>query len=287
MLRRQAAVLALIVLLGACNNDTSPIDPGPVEPPPVGAPVITSLAAGTIRAEVDDEVTVTAQVAPGEGAGTLTYQWSATVGTVTGTGPTATWSLDGDTVKTPTNVVVSLTVVKPYQARVDGQIVNREHRVTEQAEPFRLHDSEAEVSTMVLHFLVDLFGDSRKSADQCLVDFWPDCPGTALEHADIEKNRKERRILNADAEIADISFNGTGTAGLVWADCTFEDEDRATGVQETYTGDCRLDVVYHDARWWICSSTFENGRQIKTVDPSLGPGSVTVSGYWRSRAGGR
>src|SRR5690606_15286267 len=119
--RRWMCVLAVAVMMAACNNDDSPIDPGPVEPPPIAAPVIRSIAADLVRAEVTDEVTITADVDPGDGASPLTYQWTATVGHVTGTGATGKWRLGQDDVTTPANVVVKLTVIKPYQALVDGQ----------------------------------------------------------------------------------------------------------------------------------------------------------------------
>lgn len=263
-LLRVGAIVGAAALYAACGGK-SPVDPGPVEPPPVAAPVITSVAAGVTRAEVGDRVTVTAQVTPGDGASPLTYQWSATVGTVTGSGASATWQLDSGAAATPADVVVTLTVIKPYQALVNGQLVSREHRVTAQAQPFRVHDSEAEVSEMVRTFLIDYFGDINVSPDACLVDFSDSCPGKSAERADIAGIRENYSVItDVTVEVQSVTFNGDRTRAEVFAPCTFRSVLRADGKPEAVTGDCLLTAVYEVNRWWLCDSLLENERSLPT-----------------------
>jgi hypothetical protein len=237
------------------------------------------------RTEVDRDVAVTAAVEDAEKPiSALTYVWSANAGTVTGTGPAVTWRLSKGATQTPVDVVISLTVVEPYQALENGVLVTREHRVTRAASSFRVHDSVEEIGRMAIHFLVDLFGDSSKSADQCLVDFWPACPGTDAERDDIVENRAKYRITSVEARVDHVSLNGDLTAGEAVVACTFRDITLATNEPDASTGTCLFDVVYRDARWWLCSSRYPNPVRIPAAAGEQRSGS-TVSGYWRSGAG--
>jgi hypothetical protein len=276
-------LLAGGLLLTGCGG--SPGGPTPLPPvpnPPIGtAPVIASVTLPGSRAEIGQDVTVTAAVQDAETpASALTYVWTANAGTFSGTGSTVTWRLPEGTTTTPIDVAITLTVVEPYQVIENGALVNREHRVTRQASSFRVHDSEAEVSRMAVRFLVDLFGDSSKSADQCLVDFWPACPGTAAERADIVDNRAKRLITSVEARVERVSFNGAMTTADAVGPCTFRDIELATGKPWVASGGtCRVTAVYHDARWWLCSSEF--------VDYTFKPAGASrasrpVSSYWRS-----
>ena len=281
--RRQSTLIGgLLMLVAAASCGQSPTAPDPPQaPPPVGVPVISSMTTAVTRTEVEQDVQITADVSPGDGAGTLTYQWTASVGAITGAGSSVTWRLAEGQAATPADVVVTLTVVKPYQALENGQLVSREHRVTRQAPNFRVHDSEAEVSRMAIRFLTELFADSSLSADQALVDFWPGCPGTADEHRDVEQNRRERLITSVEAEVERVTFNGDLSAGLVRSSCTFSDINRATSAPEVWTGTCRLDVVYRDARWWLCSSTFDDRIRLQGTPASAEVGQRPIPAYWR------
>jgi hypothetical protein len=270
-------------LLTGCGG--SPGGPTPLPPvpnPPIGtAPVIASITLPVSRAEVGQDVTVTAAVQDAETpASALTYVWTANAGTFSGTGSAVTWRLSEGTTTTPIDVAITLTVVEPYQAIENGALVNREHRITRQASSFRVHDSEAEISRMAIRFLVDLFGDSSKSPDQCLADFWPACPGTTAERDDIVKNRAERLITSVEARVDRVTFNGAMTTADAVGPCTFRDIELATGKPWVASGGtCRLTAVYHDARWWLCSSEF--------VDYTFKPAGASrssrpVSSYWRS-----
>lgn len=278
--------LLLVAALSACSESPAGPSPqpqpppGPTPPPTVTAPVIRAVTAAVVRTEVDTDIAVTAEVEDAEKPPTaLTYLWTANVGTIAGTGGSVNWRLARGAAATPVDVVITLTVVEPYQVLQNGQLVDREHRVSRQAAPFRVHDSETEVTDMTLHFLVDLFGNSNVSPDACLVDFSDTCPGKNEERQDIIDNRQERIILSVEAAVDSVHFNDVMTTAEVRASCRFSDKDRLTGELFSSRGTCYLEAVYHDDRWWLCVSNYRD----RVVLPQFlnTPGS-TVADYWRS-----
>lgn len=251
------AALMLSIALAGCSK--SPTGPTPQPPPAVPAPIIGNVSVAATRAEAGQDVAVTATVEDGAPtASALTYQWTANVGTVTGTGASAVWRLNKGVISSGADVVITLTVVKPYQALENGQLVSREHRISKAATAFRAHDSNAEVSRIVLTFLVDYFGKYEVSPDACLVDFSSSCPGTAEERDNIIDNRKRTnlRIVSTEARIGSIEFNGDRTFAWVVAPCKFTDVVVATGRQEWSSGNCELTAIYQQNRWWICNSNY-------------------------------
>jgi hypothetical protein len=253
------ALTALCAAAAACSDSGPGPTPTPQQPPVVPAPVITSVTATTARVEAGQEVAVSAVVQDGNpSASTMTYQWSANVGTVTGTGLNAIWKLDPGAISSGADVVITLTVVKPYQVIENNQLVSREHRVSLAAAPFRAHDSTAEISRIVLTFLVDYFGNFNVSPDACLVDFSPTCPGTAEEFENIRDNRERStlRIHSAEASIGKVELNGDRTFAWIDAPCRFTDVKLASGEKEWTSGTCVLTATYQQNRWWLCSSNY-------------------------------
>lgn len=275
---RALAVVLVAALLGACGTPTSPTPdpPPPVTPPVVTAPVINSISVAAATTEIDRDVAVLADVTDAEKApSALTYLWSANVGVVSGTGMAVTWRLASGAVQTPVNVTISLTVVEPYQALENGQLVNREHRVTRAAAPVRVHDSKAEISRMVRTFLVDYFGNISVSPDACLVDFSDTCAGKADEHDNIAANRRDySELLEVRLDAVNVTVGGFGTADVV-APCLFRSR-RKSGEREAFYGDCELSAVYHLQRWWLCTSHFTNYVAV----PASFTGSVPRSVRW-------
>jgi hypothetical protein len=255
-----AAVVAA-TLVAACSGP-APVTPTPTPSPalpvpaPATPPVVKAVTTGVTRVEVDQDVAVTADIEDAEKAPSqLTFIWTASVGTIQGGGPTATWRLPKGTAMTPADVVITVTVVDAYQVVENGQLVSREYRVSGNAAPFRVHDSIAEISKIAVTFLVDYFGNSNISPDDCLVDFSDDCDGKELEYEDIVMNRNDRLIYSAQAVVTDVTLTGPDAASVV-AWCRFEDEELATGLKGVASGDCLLTAVYEQKRWWLCSSNF-------------------------------
>jgi hypothetical protein len=232
------------------------------------APVIRSIRVAASRVEVDQDVDVTAEVEDAEtNPDQLTYEWTATAGTFTGSGRSVTWRLPKGATETPVNVTVSLVVVERYTEVANSLVLTRENRVTQSAAPFRAHDSDAELRQISIEFLVYLFGNSSVTPPACLVDFSDSCQGKQAELQDIENNRRTFVILSAHATVASVSISGDRMSADVIAPCTFRDREIATGREATSTGDCYLTAVYERERWWLCSSSFLNGsRQVSMFE---------------------
>ncbi len=264
---RPILFVLMAATLGACGaTPTTPTPPPvpPVTPPPVvTAPTIKALTIGAARTEVDREVTVTADIEDAEKPpAALTYVWSADAGTFTGSGMSVTWRLPKGSAATPANVVIRLTVVEPYQVLENGQLVNREHRITREADPVRVHDSPAEITKMVRTFLIDLYGNFANSPDACLVDFSDSCPGKAAEREDIvDIHDNYQSILEVRVESTHVTLNGAGTFADVVAPCLFRAR-KNNGEVEASAGDCVLTAIYEQQRWWLCSSSYPNGVAI-------------------------
>jgi hypothetical protein len=264
-----ALVAGAAVLAGCDKPPTTPTPPPPTPPPVVTAPVITGLTVAVVtRTEVDRDVAISAEVQDAEKSpDALSYVWSSNVGAFTGSGRSVTWKLASGVAETPVEVTVSVTVVEPYQVLEGGQLVTREHRVTQSAAPFRVHDSKAEITKMVRTFLIDLFGDINKSPDACLVDFSDRCPGKAAERVDIVKVRAEYSdILDVQVGTPEFGFDQAVTAATISAPCVFRATQK-NGTLEAWAGDCDLTAVYEQNRWWLCSSEFNNEVPIAVAAP--------------------
>jgi hypothetical protein len=230
----------------------------------VPAPVITGITGGAgsgARVEAGEDVAFTAAITDAESAGEAptTYLWTATIGTITGSGATAVWRLPTGVITVGQNVVVSLTVVKPYRVLENNAIAPKEYRVTASAAAFRVHDSVAEIRRITLTFLIDYFGNPALGPDQCLVDFSTSCAGRQAEWEDIFNNRKDRLITSSQATVQSIAFNTSRTFANIVAPCTFRDIELATGRRYIATGTCLLTAVYEQQRWWLCDSNFQPG----------------------------
>jgi PBP1b-binding outer membrane lipoprotein LpoB len=84
-----ALPLAAALLLAGCSGNYAPTLPSP--DPVNRAPQVTSLAADPAAVAPGAAATITCAAADPE-HDTLTYVWTATGGTVTGTGATVTWT---------------------------------------------------------------------------------------------------------------------------------------------------------------------------------------------------
>jgi hypothetical protein len=239
------------------------------------APVITAIqVAVTIRTEADTDITVTATVTDAETApAALTYIWTATVGSITGSGPTVTWRLPKGVAETPATVTIRLTVVEPYQVLQNGILINREHRVEAAAAPFRVHDSDAEVRALALAFL-GKFVDNDVSAADAVSDFSDSCEGKADELADVQNVRNTRVIFASSFSVSSVTFDQGLTAAEVLAPCHFESIVLADNSTEIVTGTCRMTAIYEDQFWRLCTSNFDMD------DGSMTPSAIA---FWRGR----
>jgi IPT/TIG domain len=245
---------------------------------PNESPTITSLKAQGSRedepaqfADLGEEVSVTATVIDAESSpDSLTYAWSADLGTFSGTGPAVKWRAP-TAATTPAKATLTLVVVEKYQTTNDsGLPVTAEHRVTKSV-IVNVHDSVKEVGDMATEFLTN-FSKSEVSVTTVMKDFTPGCSGAAEERQDVEDNRDEYIITSytIGSPTVRIDFDGRcpyrSRSGDACSDSRVEwtsrkKNDDTTGVA---TGVDHIAAVYQSGRWWLCSSDFEG-------DNTLGP----------------
>jgi hypothetical protein len=258
-----------VLVLSTCGG--SPAGPGPVPPPPpppVNAPpTIESIALGTERVEVSEEVTVTATVRdPETAAGDLQYAWGAEGGTFSGEGASVKWRPPADA-DTPADFVLELTVTETYGA-ADANGVRPSHTVKASSAAVRVHDSPQEIGDLAMAFLRD-FARSSVSADEAVREFSDSCEGKSDEREDIEFNRKYLKIIDSSLRLVNASMATSRLAGSARVACRFtstikecppERSSCVVGATEKVSGDCILGTVYEERRWWLCESSFHGDR---------------------------
>jgi hypothetical protein len=190
----------------------------------------------------------------------LVYEWSADGGTFTGEGAAVTWRPPADA-ETPADFTIRLTVRERY----GPPNAQSEHVVTATSPPVRVHDSPTELREMSLRFL-ELFGDSDKSADECLVDFSDSCRGKESEREDIEDNREYYDIRSSSFDFDDLEIAEDRMSARMVVECEFRSRVRkcppdqpacVVGSTEEVSGDCLLTAIYESQRWWLCDSSFD------------------------------
>jgi hypothetical protein len=237
------------------------------------APVIRSVTAKGRKskepigfADLGETIDVTAIVEDAETAiDKLTFQWSASVGTVTGTGPVATWSAPASAT-TPGDVTLTLTVVETYKAPdTAGLPVDKENRATSNA-VVSLHNSVKEFGDMAYDFLVN-FSHSDIGVDQVLRNFSTSCTGYGAERKDVVDNRANFLITayTVATPVVTINFGGTcnlfpdrfrpgdacANVAVQWTSTT-----KSTGISGATKGTDQVTGIYDGKRWWLCDSDY-------------------------------
>jgi hypothetical protein len=157
-------------------------------------------------ANVNDEVQISVVVTDPEPSTTeLKYNWSAAVGTFSGTGRSVIWKAPA-TVTSLNDVNINLEVVETYVS----QGKNVENKVTGST-ALSLHDSVKEVGDMARQFLLDFSDSNITQIPFIMRNFEPGCYGTDAETRDVTANRENFDIKqsNVDEATTTINFNGT------------------------------------------------------------------------------
>lgn len=265
---RCGAVLIGIVI-ASCGSP--PAGPGPVTPPPPPPvnvpPTIESIAIGAERAEIGDDVTVTATVRDPETAITdLQFAWSADAGTFSGEGASVKWRPPSEGA-TPAEYTMRLTVTETYGVADAGGVRPKNVVSATSGGAVRVHNSPREIGDMSLAFLRD-FANSAIPADLAVRDFSDSCPGKADERSNVADNRVHYEVLSASLNLVNASMAGSRATGNARVACSFTSLVKAcqpgranckVGSTEKVAGDCVLATVYEQRRWWLCDSRFENG----------------------------
>lgn len=237
----------------------------PPPPPPNTPPVIESVTVSTERAEVDNDVTVTAVVRDAETpVEQLVFEWKAEVGTFTGEGPSVKWRVEKNT-PTPTDYTITLTVTETY-GTTDASGVRPRNVVMATSPAVRMHDSPRELAELSMRFLSD-FANSAIPASTCIREFSDSCGGKAQEKEDIEANRIKFQILSSSLNVKNVRVASDRLSADMTVACSFTsrrlrclpDDPPTCRVGEVgpATGDCVLSGRYEQKRWWLCTSNFQ------------------------------
>ena len=231
------------------------------------APVIQAITVDS-RAESRVELDVTAVVQDQETSpANLVYEWTATGGTVTGTGASVRWLMPAITA--PTALDLNLTVIERYTVAVPGGAdETRENRVSGKA-TVHVNDSLREVTDLATTFIDD-FLHSERTPEFCVRNFTDNCPGKQEELGDIRANRANFVNNPAASSMGPGSLNfydngssrrtqvppsQAGFAELL-APCSFAATNKATGASGLAIGTCQLTAVYENFQWRLCDSRF-------------------------------
>jgi IPT/TIG domain len=242
------------------------------------SPVIQSIVAqGTQKSEpadfadVGETVAVTASVSDKETPpDQLTYEWSADVGTFSGSGAKVSWKAPASG-PTPLTATLTLTVIEKYQTTDDtGLPVDAENRVTDTAK-VSVHDSVEEVGDMATLFLVN-FSKSSVPVDTVMKDFSSTCRGTTDEREQVQANRENYVITAWSVGSPDVTVKfGAGCqthngprSGDACSDSAVEwKSKKSDGTTEDVAGVDQIAAVFLSGRWWLCSSDFD-GNNVAT-----------------------
>jgi hypothetical protein len=268
--RSTAALVALLTAIGCAGPGAPslPMQPtlvtpqiSPSGPPANNPPRITALTVSSDRAEVGEEVTISASVTDDESpVNDLSYSWAATSGTIIGTGPVVKWKAPIGN-PTPAAYRISLVVVDKYG--VGEQSL--EHRVTAGSE-IHVNDSPKEVRALSEEFIRD-FANSSLSPETCVRNFTDSCRGKRSELQDIIDNRNGYRILSHTFSVSRVTVNTSRTSSTVSGACEFRSTVKATGLQTTAKGTCVLTLVNENYRWWLCDSRMTDGNAAALTFP--------------------
>lgn len=273
----RSLALTIAIVSAACGDGpTKPdpiVDPPPPPPPPPvnnSAPVISSITVqGTGRnepanfADVGETVPVTAAVTDVEtNVDLLQYNWTATLGSFTGTGSRVSWVAPA--AATQATVTITLEIVERFGT-------NQENRVTKTA-TVALHDNAKEVGDMAVRFLTE-FSKPQTNKDwrDIMRDFkasaCPDPGEIDNERNDVVNHYSNFRMNDYRIDSPRVTTNFGGTcpwAGAKGDACAavgvrWNSTNTTTNVTATTIGIDHVSAAFSvtDNRWWLCSSYFQ------------------------------
>lgn len=243
---------------GPTGPPLPPIASPPPPRPPNTAPTIRGITLSSERADVDDEITVSASVTDEETPPEeLIYEWAADSGAFIGTGREVRWRAPDRDAKSPSAVDLKLKVIDRYEVTdEDGTRETRENTASAST-AVHFNNNRKEVSDLTGEFLAN-FSDSNVSPEAVVKNFSEKlcARGKADELRDIANNRARYQILSSSWTVNDVRFNEAKSFADVSARCEWVSTIKATGAKEVAKGTCILTAVYDDWRWWLCESRF-------------------------------
>ena len=276
-------LLFAAVAVAGCGGSPSgpgsvPPAPGPnIVPPPNAAPTIQSLAVQGSRAkapanfaDVGENVAVKAEVKDEDTPlDRLQFNWSAPLGTFSGTGPSVTWQAPAQ-IAAPTEITLTLEVLERY-----GTAPNLfEHRVSRTV-TLSVHDSVREVGEFARQFLLDFSDSSLRDVDYIMRNFGnattcPDVREVDNERNDVIKDRRDFQIVSSRIGPARVTVNFGGSCpfrskrgdACAVVPSYWQSIELATKKVGAVDGDDVLAAAYSatGGRWWLCSSDYDGRR---------------------------
>ena len=270
--------VAMMTLISAACGD-SPTQPGPnpnpnpPPPPPVNntAPAISSITVQGTRtrqpanfADVGETIPVVATVTDAESnVDTLQYNWTATLGTFSGTGRSVSWMAPA-TIAQPVTVTITLEVVERFGT-------NQENKVSRTA-TVALHDSVKEVGDMSVRFLTEFSKpQSNKDVNDIMRDFkasaCPDPGEIEGERGDVIRHYSNffMNSYEIGSPQVSIGFGGSCFEGVRGDACVsvavrWDSTNVSEGRRATTAGTDHITSTFStaDNRWWLCSSRFRS-----------------------------
>ncbi len=246
--------------------------PPPPPPAPANAlPVIDSIAAQGRRlrepasfADLGEAIDISARVRDEETpVAELEFAWTATAGTVEGTGAAVVWRAPA-AFATPGDVTISLKVTErfgyPGAAKIYSQEVASSTAVS-------LHDSPKELNEMARQFLLEFSDSNIRDVSTIMRNFIPGCYGTQDERNQVTENRRRYRIIESSVGEAQttVNFGGVCPYDAKRGDaCTavpvyWKSIDLDFNATEAVRGTDWLASFYVPAtrRWGMCDSSFQ------------------------------
>ena len=245
------------------------------------APRIDSLTIRGRRSQqpanygnIGEAIDFTASVSNDTAPGTLSYRWTTSGGSVSGSGAQVSF-----VASTAQVVAVTLTVVEEYAVPdANGLPQNRQHVVTAQGTAY-IHDENAEVSAMAKDFL-ERFSQSSIPPLEVMHNFKDNCgaggTGRQDELAQVTANRRNflHTAWTVGTPRTTVQFNGTSpfrgrradawsSAEVFWRSQCLRQDTSIGCATVGQTGDVRgtdwLTAVYDTPthRWWLCDSDLE------------------------------
>jgi hypothetical protein len=212
-------------------------------------------------ADLGEEVNVIASVTDAETTlDKLSYAWTATAGTINGTGRAVTWRAPA-AATLPLQVTLTLRVTET----LDGTLTQSVTAST----TANVHDSRKESGDLAVRFLTE-FSSARTTPPSTIVrDFWTAdvCKaGRDAELQDVADSQANYQMLSykiGEVSSWTLSFGGTCPLnepgdGCVAVPCEWKDMRLKDGEIATSTGTCLLSAAYRQSRWWLCSSRYQN-----------------------------
>jgi len=230
------------------------------------APVIASLkaqGAGTYEpaqfASFGEAITVTAVVTDLETpVSQLVFTWTASAGTVSGTGPIVTWTAPTSGFTAPATVTISLTVIENYQAP-DGAHQNQTKATTS----VRVHDSVKEISDLATDFLIGF--SKQLDAAYVVRNFSDNCSGKDDEMSDVENNNTMFTMNAYVIGVPDVTVRFDGFCpfrarrgdACAQVSSQWDSTNKTTHVRGVVSGIDQVTAVLENDRWLLCASDYD------------------------------